>query len=229
MGVLTLNVQDVVTRVKRTFGDDAGVQISDDDIIRWINDAQLQIATTNEGLLETTVSADSISGQAQYGMPENFSVLRSLSYKGFRLKGMSFAEFNEYLDGFEDPNTYGQGLPEVFMVWDNTLTLFPTPKTGVTAAIKIYYIQQPDTVGTLADALTLPLNYHLSVVDYCLQQAYELDEDLEKSAYKKGQFDENVQKLNDQNKWTNQEYYPRITTLPEDADYGDIGYWGGWY
>ena len=227
--MLILNVQDVVTRVKRTFGDDAGVQISDDDVIRWINDAQIQVSLDNEGLLETTVATDSISGQSQYSVPENMSVLRSLSYKNYRLKGMYFAEFNEYLDGFQDPGTYGSGVPEVFMVWENMITLFPTPKEGVMNALKIFYVKQPDPVSSLADNLGLPLQYHMAVVDYCLQQAYELDEDLEKSAYKKGQFDETVRKLNDRNKWTNQEYYPRITTLPEDENFGDFGYWGGFY
>lgn len=227
--MLTLNVQDVATRVKRTFGDDAGVQISDEDVIRWINDAQIQVSLDNDGLLETTVATDSISGQSQYSVPENMSVLRSLSYKNYRLKGMSFAEFNEYLDGFQDPGTYGSGVPEVFMVWENMITLFPTPQEGVMNALKIFYVKQPDPVSSLADNLGLPLQYHMAVVDYCLQQAYELDEDLEKSAYKKGQFDETVRKLNDRNKWTNQEYYPRITTLPEDENFGDFGYWGGFY
>lgn len=232
MGVSTLNVQDVVNRVKRTFGDDAGVQITDEDIIRWINDAQLQIGISNEGLLETTVTANVVKGQSEYDSPPNLSVLRSLTYKGYRIKNLSFAEFNEYLDGFDAPansTRYGVGIPEVFMVWQGIITLFPKPMEDAENGLKIFYIKQPETVETLADSLSIPLQYHLAVVDYCLQQAYELDEDLEKSSYKKGQFDETVMKLNDRNKWTSQEYYPRITTLPEDENYSDYGFWGGFY
>lgn len=218
-----MNVSDVASRVKRTFGDDAGVQIQDDDIIRWVNDAQSQISISNEGLLETTVTADVIANQAEYDSPTDISILRSLSFKGFRLKNLSFQEFNEYLDGFETQQ-YGTGTPEVFMVWSGKITLFPTPESNVLAGLRIYYVKQPAIVANLADALTVPLQYHLSVVDYCLQQAYELDEDLEKSAYKKGQFDATMQTLNDRNKWTAQEFYPRITTLPEDENYSSD--WG---
>jgi hypothetical protein len=227
-----LNVQDVVTRVKRSFGDEAGVQITDQDIIRWINDAQEQIVMDNEGLMEATASTDSVINQAEYDVPSDMSVLRSLKYRGYRLKPMSFAEFNEYVDGYsadEGVSPYGPGIPEIFMVWNNKITLFPKPNENLTNGIKIYYIKHPNSVGNLADSLTVPLQYHNAVVTYCLQQAYELDEDFNKAAAKKSEFNETMMKLNDRNKWTSQEYYPRITTLPEDENYGNYGYWGGYY
>ncbi|MGS2592245.1 phage adaptor protein [Streptomyces hebeiensis] len=220
-----MNVEDVVTRVKRIFGDEAGVQITDLDIIRWINDAQNEIVTSNEGLMETTGSADLIKDQREYDLPPNLSVLRGLKASGLRVKGLSFAEFNEYLDGFSSDNSvfsYGASVPEVFMVWEGKLTIFPKPSATVTNGLSIYYIRYPNSVGNLADGLTIPLKYHNSVVDFCLKQAYELDEDYQKASFKKGQFDETMMKLNDNNKWTSQEYYPRITTLPEDAEYGDV-------
>lgn len=227
-----MNVQDVLNRVKRKFGDDAGVQITDADIIRWINDAQLQIAISNEGLLETTGTANVVQGQAEYDCPPDMSVLRSLAYKGFRLKVMSFAEFNEYIDGFAAQpgvSPYGPGIPEIFMVWDNKIRLFPAPDSDITNGLTIYYVKQPAQISLPADELSVPVQYHLSVVDYVLQQAYELDEDIEKSNYSKGKFDEAMTRLNDRNKWTSQEYYPRITTLPEDENYGNYGYWGGYF
>lgn len=226
-----MNVQDVVTRVKRVFGDEAGVQITDNDIIRWINDAQEEIGLNNEGLMEATATADVVINQADYDVPADFSVLRSLAYKGYRLKVMSFAEFNEYVDGFKAITSapYGPGIPELFMVWNNKITLFPKPNETVAAGLNIYYIKHPVSVGTLADGLTVPLPYHNSVVDYCLQQAYELDEDYNKAQAKAGKFSESMMKLNDRNKWTSQEYYPRITTLPEDENYGNYGYWGGYF
>lgn len=225
-----MNVQDVVTRVKRTFGDEAGVQISDLDIIRWINDAQEEIVLTNEGLMETVSSADTVQNQGEYDFPPGLSVLRSLKYKGFRLKNLSFAEFNEYIDGYTAPDSvtnYGTGVPDMFMVWNEKISLFPIPDESVTDGLTIYYMRHPPEVVNMADALTVPLNYHNSVVNYCLQQAYELDEDYQKAGIKKGQFDETMMKLNDRNKWTSQEYYPSITTLPQDENFGGFGYLGG--
>jgi hypothetical protein len=227
-----LNVQDVVTRVKRTFGDESGVQITDDDIIRWINDAQEKVGLENEGLMETTASANIVQSQMEYDVPADFSVLRSLKYKGYRIKPMSFAEFNEYIDGYsaaDGVSPYGPGIPEIFMVWNNKITVFPKPNENVTNGLTIYYIKHPASVGTLADDLSIPLQYHNTVVNYCLQQAYELDEDYQKAELKKASVADELMKLNDRNKWISQEYYPRITTLPEDENYGNYGYWGGYF
>ncbi len=229
---MTLNVQDVATRVKRIFGDESGVQITDDDIIRWVNDAQERIGVDNPGLMEATAVADTVVGQADYDVPADFSILRSLKYKGFRLKVMSFAEFNEYCDGFSAPSgvsPYGNGTPEIFMVWNNKITVFPKPDEAVTGGLSIYYIKHPAPVGTLGDGLTVPLQYHNAVVKYCLGEAYVMDEDSAKAQIVKGEYNQDMQKLNDRNKWTSQEYYPRITTLPEDENYGNYGYWGGYY
>jgi hypothetical protein len=221
---LILNVQDVVLRVKRTFGDEAGVQVTDQDIIRWINDAQEEIVLTNEGLMETTAVSDAVANQTIYSLPDDFSVLRSLKYKDYRLKSLSLAEFNEYIDGYGTPTTSGQ--PEYFTVWESQISVYPKPSESVTGAFSIYYMRHPESISNLADALTVPLVYHTSVVDYCLQQAYELDEDFQKAQIKKGKFDESMMKLNDRNKWVSQEYYPRITTLPEDENFSE---WGGFY
>lgn len=222
-----MNVQDVADRVKRTFGDDGGVQVTDADIFRWINDAQLKISIENEDLLETVGTSDIVSGQADYSTPVNMNTLRSLMYNNFRIKGLSFAEFNEYLDGFKaspSQNPYGNGRPEVFMVYGGTITLFPTPNQNLTAGLRIYYSRHPASVGTLADALTVPDRYHPSVVDFCLQQAYEMDENADMTAFKKGQFGEQIQKLKEQEKWTSREFYPTITTLPQDDAYWE-GMW----
>lgn len=227
-----MNVQDVVTRVKRTFGDEAGVQVTDADIIRWINDAQEKITLENEGLMEAKSSADTVQNQMEYDVPTDMAVLRSLKYRGYRLKPMSFAEFNEYIDGYsadDGVSPYGPGIPEIFMVWNNKITLFPKPNESLTGGLTIYYIKHPQSVGNLADALTVPLQYHNAVVKYCLKEAYELDEDYQKAQTVKADFENDVMKLNDRNKWTSQEYYPRITTLPEDENYGNYGYWGGYY
>jgi hypothetical protein len=227
-----LNVQDVVTRVKRIFGDEAGVQITDDDLLRWINDAQEEIVKENEGLMETTATANVVQNQMEYDVPSDMSVLRSLKFKGYRIKPMSFAEFNEYVDGYsaaDGVSPYGPGIPEIFMVWNNKITLFPKPSESITNALSIYYIKHPPTVTTLADALSVPLQYHNSVVKFCLKEAYELDEDYQKAQAKRSEFEQDMMKLNDRNKWTSQEYYPRITTLPEDENYGNYGYWGGYF
>lgn len=225
-----MNVQDVANRVRRTFGDDGGVQVTDADILRWVNDAQLQISIDNEELLETVATADIVQGQADYTVPTDMNVLRSCMYNNFRIRGLSFAEFNEYIDGFKatvSQGGYGTGTPEVFMVYGGTITLFPTPSQSITGGLRIYYSKHPASVGSFADGLGVPDRYHTSVVEYCLQQAYEMDENVDMAAYKKSEFTSQVQKLKGQEKNGSNEYYPTITTLPEDDMYLDSGgYYG---
>lgn len=225
-----MNVQDVVNRVRRTFGDDSGVQILDADIIRWVNDAQLQISTDNEELLETVVTTDIVLGQADYSCPADMNILRSLMYNNFRIKGLSFAEFNEYLDGFKASANSGgwqAGKSEVFMLYGGTITLFPTPAENIVNGLRIYYSKHPAQVSTLADNLSVPTRYHNSVVEYCLKMAYEMDENPDMAVLKGNQFASQIQKLKGQEKVTSNEYYPHITTLPQDDMYLDSGgYYG---
>ena len=213
-----MNVSDVTNRVKRLFGDEAGIQISDTDIIRWINDGQAQIVLDNEGLLEATGFTSTVADQSQYDLPVDMSTLHSVSYKNRRLSGLSFNEYNESIG--DDTRT---GPPQYYMVWNNKLKLYPVPDSTEEGSLTIYYQKQPDDVSTLSDSLTVPFTYHNSVVDYVLAQAHELDENYDAADRKKAQFAETTMKLNDSNKWTNQEVYPRITVRPEDDDFLDYG------
>lgn len=179
--------------------------------------------------METSATAASVVGQSDYNLPSDLAVFRSLQYKGFRVKFLTFNEFNEYLDGYNAPvgsNSYGPGVPTVFMIWQNKLTVFPSPNEAIVDAFKIYYMRHPVQVATTVDTPELPVEYHKAIVDYCLQQAYEMDEDSEKYAMKAAAFRDKTQLLNNRNT-TNEEYYSKITVLPQDemGHYSPYG-WG---
>lgn len=224
-----INVQEIITRVQRVFGDEASVQITQDDIIRWINDAQEEIIVNNDGLMETIATASTVQGQDTYDFPSDLAVMRSLQYKGFRVKYFSLNEFNEYLDGWNtnvNNSIYGQGTPLVFMTFENKITVFPPPDQSLADALTIFYTRHPIQVSLVTDTPELPVQYHKAIVDYCLQQAYELDEDTQKQLVKDQSFTKRVMQLNDRNKRVS-EYYPSITTLPEDDTFGS-DYYLGW-
>lgn len=176
--------------------------------------------------MEASATANSVYGQADYDLPDDMAVFRSLQYKGLRVKFMTFNEFNEYLDGYNaSPSFFGPGIPTVFMIWEGKLKVFPTPNESITNGFKIYYMRHPVQVLTTADTPELPVEYHKAIVDYCLQQAYELDEDAEKFAVKQAEFKRKTDLLNNRNQ-SNEEAYPRITILPQD----DTGHYSpyGW-
>ncbi len=74
-------VSDVITRVRRTFGDEAAVQVTDDDIIRWINDAQIEVIKHNEGALQKSDLLDLVANQSTYTMPTDLMILQTLRVK----------------------------------------------------------------------------------------------------------------------------------------------------
>jgi hypothetical protein len=135
-----VNVSDIKTRVKRQFGDESAVQITDSDIYRWISDAQDMIVIQNESLLQVSRTTPSVAGQADYSLPTDVVHLNSILYDSISLKKMSLQEFQEYADGWKDPTLYSQGIPIVYMVYANTFTLFPTPQEAGKSIFIFYSI-----------------------------------------------------------------------------------------
>lgn len=217
-----MNVSDIMARVKRQFGDESGVQVTDADIIRWVNDGMRHIVLNNEGLLEVTALSNSVINQQDYSLPVDLVVLRAISFKPsgqdsfFKLKGISFAEFNERVDGW-DGTAFGTSTPSIYTQFAGKVLLFPIPDESISNAIKIFYNRKPTDVVATSDTPELPVLYHQSLVDYCLKQAYEMDEDWEAAAQKQGDVTSLIQLLRGRDDgWKNQETYPIITVLEED-------------
>lgn len=217
-----MNVGDINTRIKRTFGDESGVQVTDADIIRWVNDGQRQIVMNNENLFEKTQTIASVPGQGDYALPVDTLILRGISYRGpggaayLRLTGFSLNEFNEYIDGW-DGNAYNQGVPTAFMVYAGKITLFPIPDHSLPTALKVYYNSKPiDVTTALSDVPSIPEIYHESLVKYCLMQAYEMDEDWQASSAKSQQMEGDLKILRGRDDWKREETYPVITVKVED-------------
>jgi hypothetical protein len=218
-----VNVQDIINRVQRTFGDEGSAQISSIDIIRWINDAQVDIVKDNENLLQANGTADIVVSTGTYTLPSDIYRLAGLQYQGFKLKSLTRNEFDEYVNGYASPanlNPYGPGTPEYFTIWNNIIKLFPIPDTSITGGLIIYYTKRPSAITTTADALSIPAEYHNAIVNYCLSQAYELDENYDAADRQSNKFSNTTMKLNDANTWSTRDVYPSITVNPEDETFG---------
>lgn len=216
-----MNVQDVVDRVRRTFGDEAAVQVSDDDILRWINDGQIEIVKANEQALQKSDFVDLVAGQATYTLPTDLLLLRSLrfkmsdmqSYVNLRYKNMQ--EFDLVLDGW-DGTTYTNSKPLYFTMFEGQVILFPTPDTAATDGLKVLYNQKPTEVTTLSDEIHLPLIYHNSIFKYCMWQASHLDDDHEPAMMYRTDFQSDIDLLNTRETKDPVATYPTITVRAED-------------
>jgi hypothetical protein len=192
-------VSDVATRVKRQFGDEVGAQIEDADIIRWCNDAQHEIAVQNK-LLQTVSST-----------PVDLLALRGLRYDKIRLTQLSMDD----IDNVIMDRTEYKGTPEYYWTFGTTLSLWPTPDSVKT--LTVYYTAKPVTLTAVGNALSLPSQYDNRIVEYCIAQAAELDDNLEQYQLKMSQFQSGIDATkNALEQLENEDQYPFITYAPAE-------------
>lgn len=209
-------VSEVVTRVLRQFGDEASVQIEEADIIRYINDGVREIVTQND-IGQTTGTINSAVDVSEYTIPADLMAMRTLYYDSLRLKHLTKAEFDIYINS-DDPLQTSRGTPLYWTKWANQFILYPKP--DAIKVVKLQYLRKPTEVVAVGDALPVASEYYNRVVEYCLQQAYQTDEDWEAAGQMNSQFNDGLTRAKQQEVFSESvETYPTITVLPEDAGY----------
>lgn len=207
-GAKTRLVSEVITAVQRQFGDESGVQLENSDVIRWINDAQDVIVAKNK-VLKAKSTTPAVEGQATYTFPsDNIHQIESIHYNGYRVPNMSFPEAEEHVFK-NDPQAVASGDPILWYEWAGTFTFWPAPNAANN--IDLYYTQRPAPVDSTTDVLSLPDKYYQDVVRYCLQQAYEMDEDMANSQAKGQQFDASLNEKSEEERTAQNMTYDTIT------------------
>lgn len=207
-----LTVAQISLHVKRQFGDEAGAQITDADVIRWVNDAQRELALNNN-LLQVRATTTLVATQTEYSLPTDILTLHSIKFKGVSLMGISLQEADALIST-ADPTT---GRPTHYWMWANGLSVYPTPDSSVVDVITLYYTRQPVDVVNTTDYPELPVQYHNRIKEFCLAQAYELDDNLQGAQMKMGQFTQGADKLKDNESWQQRDVYPSITVGADDT------------
>lgn len=208
-------VSDIVTRVQRQFGDESGAQIDANDVMRWINDAQKEIARQRQ-LLQVTTQVTVTSGTGSYALPTNILHLRSVRYDGTVLRPISLEEAEETVPSYDaGASIIGSGTPSTYWVWGGLIYLYPIPNNS-TSVLKSYYTRIPVEVTLTSDTPELPVQYHPRIVDYCLAQAYELDANPQQQSFKMGQFQAGVRQT-DMDMWQPRNVYPTVTVGLDDT------------
>lgn len=212
---MTFFVSDIVTAVQRQFGDEASVQINETDIMRWINDAVLEICTQND-LKQATGTMNSVVGTTTYNFPSDLLSVRTIYYDSARLLAYSKADYDNYINEV-DPTETATGTPRIYTRWGSQFILYPKP--DAVKQIKLLYQQQPFKVASVNDDVPIPDIYRPRVQEYCLQQAYQTDEDWEAAGQMSGQFADGLMRLKEKEEVATTEYYTAITVLPDDSGY----------
>jgi hypothetical protein len=188
----TRTVSDVISSVKRQFGDESNTQINDADVIRWINDGQREIVDRNTTINAKTAKTDIVGNQDTYPLSADpnltgISRVTSVRFNNNLLRPISIQEAENFAIG--DNNT---GDPTAWYEEEGNLILYPKPVNSYAGGLTFRFTYLPTVVTTTGAALTIPDSYYTALVQYCLGQAYELDENAQMAQMKETQFEKTL-------------------------------------
>lgn len=209
---ITRTVAQVMRAVKRVFGDESGVQLEDQDIIGWINDAQDTIVNKNK-ILKAKSGLPITIGQASYQFPnESVHQIESVLINGKRIPNMSVAQAEETISE-HDPNGEVEGFPQFWYEWAGELVFWPKPIEA--GGITLRYSSKPIPVVTSSDKLSLPDTYYQDVVNFVLKQAYEMDENETMMQAKGQEFEASLASRIDEERTAQTMTYGTITVVDD--------------
>lgn len=212
----TKTVADVITDVKRIFGDEALVELKSTDLVRWTNAAQREVAMSHT-ILKGKASHNLVALQSLYTIPLDSPIaqVQGVHIEGKPLRGVSFQSAQETILR-DDPEMKASGEPKVWYEWDGDLYIYPTPAADVTNGLELFYIAYPTELLTTVQALTVPDRFYNQVVDYVLAQAYRLDENWQATAYQDARFRDSMNRHLAKEDIVDIQFYPTKVVLPED-------------
>jgi hypothetical protein len=191
-GPPTKTVGDVYQQVKRIFGDESGVQLTNEDIVRWINEAQVDIAQQNQ-VLQATATMNLVPGQSTYslaGITPPIDSIASILLDGRRVGYIPVSQAEESIS-LSDPADVEIGAPQFWYEWAGEVTFWPKP--GKDYVMTIRYTAEPaDVTISTTDTLSVPDECFSDVCAYVLMRAYEMDENAEMMAAKQAEYSASV-------------------------------------
>lgn len=201
----TRSYGQVKRAVKRTFGDEAGVQVEDADILQWANDAQQAINTKNK-IFKAKSTSTSVPGQGSYVFPvELIQQVESITYDGYPLTPTEMVIAQEK---FSD----AKGSPTAWCEWAGQFVLFPAPDAE--KEIALFYTRYPTPLsGADEELLDVPDKYFQTVVDYVLWKCYEMDEDWNGAQLKENHFRGALEEQAEEEREVGHMTYPTITEV----------------
>ena len=208
--IITKSSADVITDIFRTFGDESGTQVTESDVIRWINRFQLELVARNPEVGAAVALTNVVAGQADYPLISNVPTVltvQSVHYRNIPVKHMSFQEAETWL--MTEDNNSQTGDPEFWYERGGIVTLYPIPANDTTNGLKFYFNKRPANIETNSQILSVPDHYYNTLISFVLEQAYLLDENVQLAGAAAQKFEQGIAQLKE-NTRTQSDYYPVI-------------------
>lgn len=182
--------QDIIDAVFRQFGDESGAQVTEQDVIRWINEAQRDIVVNNREVNQSLAEFNSSPDVSVYNVVQLLpDVLRihSIMYNNKLLPNFSFEESQQ-----EMMESDATGEPRLWFRYAATLNVWPAPKEELVNGFRVYYNRAPANITDPTETLGVPDQYYEAVNSFCMTKAYELDENAQMMGIKKEDYNRNL-------------------------------------
>jgi hypothetical protein len=188
----TKTVGDVYDAVKRMFGDESGVQLTNTDIVRWVNEAQVDLASQNQ-IIPAVATLPVLANVATYDLTSvtpKIDSVASILLDGRRVGNIPISQAEESIS-LLDPESYEIGAPQFWYEWAGEITFWPTPGQNYTLTLR-YTAEPTDVTVNAADVLSVPDECFTDIVNFVLMKSYEMDENPEMMAVKQAEYSSSV-------------------------------------
>lgn len=153
LGKLLTNIRNMLSQP-----DPANSTWSDYELTEYINEAIrmyfAEVVKHSEGYFTTSTTLDITANTETVALPADFYEVRALYI--LRTNGYEILPYNNNLtDGFyTNSGTSGNTYAPYYFFRGNNIVLRPTPNFSQTAALRMEYLQFPDTVVNGGDTMT---------------------------------------------------------------------------
>lgn len=216
--ISTITTDTLITFVKRTFGDESGVQITDDDIISWANSGVGSIAS-NLPINEAIASSTTVIGLDRYDLPPDLLAIKEVQVDTTMLTRVDFTEAKTTISS---DSVGATSTPYWWYNFANSIFLYPLPSAIL--PLNIYYNSQPTQVTSATDLLGIPDRYFDLLCHYVMARAYELDENPSMMGAKLNQFEGELKKLSNVDELTRGSF-----PVVQEYQYGGNEAWDRYY
>jgi hypothetical protein len=101
---MSFQAEEIQRRVQRIFGDESGVQITDEDVVDWINDAIREIYLQQDDLTIKTTTLQAVAEQGEYNLPNGVMMIQTVSFDSdgtyYDLRYVNGKTMSEYFNGW---------------------------------------------------------------------------------------------------------------------------------
>lgn len=211
----TKTLGNVFEYIKRQFGDESGVQITIADCTRWVNAAESEIISQNQ-VLRAVASSTTAANDEDYVLGDEMDIqtINSIQVSGVKIPFKNYNEAEDYITR-NDPSKTQRAFPIFWYEWGGVIFFYPVP--DATYPMKVMYHKTPVELINTGDKLNVPDNYFNRVLEYCMAQAYELDEQFDAASVKGEQFENRLLNMSNDEAYVNIDTYPTITVMVDDV------------